>query len=256
MASSPLDKKFIEDVTKSLNFASVRQSNPCRYDKATSACYQRNSEHFSKCSHPIRFCKGDIAAFKPNTDRFLSNSLKIYKANKNDFSLEWLREVGARRGDESIQLAQSNFKKYDSFYFLLLANIIINLEDYVDNQHYTPKFLYNLLRTFESADATGLFKVDKESEIAKKLKSGGLDDQESLLLGNTTIQKCIEHLYPTRYNKMNSSGGTKSIRKKSIRKKSKSKTSRKSRRNSKSKSKSKSKRNSKSRRNSKTRKYK
>ena len=224
MASSPLDKKFIEDVTKSLKFASVRQSNPCRYDKATSACYQRNSEHFSKCSHPIRFCKGDIAAFKPNTDRFLSNSLKIYKANKNDFSLEWLREVGARRGDESIQLAQSNFKKYDSFYFLLLANIIINLEDYVDNQHYTPKFLYNLLRTFESADATGLFKVDKESEIAKKLKSGGLDDQESLLLGNTTIQKCIEHLYPTRYNKMNSSGGKKSTRKKS---KSKSKTSRK-----------------------------
>jgi len=82
MASSPLDKKFIEDVTKSLKFASDRQSNPCRYDKATSACYQRNSEHFSKCSHPIRFCKGDIAAFKTNTDRFLSNSLKIYKANK------------------------------------------------------------------------------------------------------------------------------------------------------------------------------
>ena len=229
--AADLNEQFITSVSGSLTKAAHRQSHPCQFDKANSVCYRQNREHFEKCAHPFHYCAGDIAEFKQNTDYFLAKTFKIYQHHHEHvktnalFSDEWISEVGARRGDTTLQLAQSDFSRYDSFYFYLLANIMINLEEYVDK--YTPKFLYDLLGTFESADATGLFKLNKESPIAQKMASCGLDAVESLLLSNTTIQKCIKNENLVHYNKVELNGGKKktirrgrkTIRRKTIRRK-------------------------------------
>jgi len=191
LSSESLDKQFEVNLTQSLKKAATRQSNNCNYDTEKKACYRKNADHFKECAHKFHYCDGDIHTFKPDTDKFLSVSSKIYKEGNRNFSVRWLSEVGARTGDEQTQFAQSDFNRFDSFYFYFLANLLIHLEEYAEK--YTPEFLIVLLTTFESADATGLFTLSRDSQMDKKLKECGV--KEHWLLGNTTIKDCLQKKY-------------------------------------------------------------
>jgi hypothetical protein len=180
-----LNESFKKAVTSSLKKAYERK--PCPHGER---CYRKNPEHFKEFSHPSnKYSDGDIAAFKDDTDRFLSLSYRIYEQNGGQFSDAWISKISARTGDDNTQFAQSEYDKYDSFYFLLLANIIMNLGKY--EQIYTPEFLKYLLISFESADATGLFDVNRDSTIARKLSEYGVE--EFWLLSNTTILASINN---------------------------------------------------------------
>ena len=201
--ASALDQQFIRDLTESIEKASKRSQ--CPYDNQHKACYRKNPVHFEECSHSIHYCEGDIKAYKPDTDRFLDNSFEIYNSNKRgeyqNFSQAWHTKISARTGDESTQFAQSDYSKHDSFYFLLLANIMTHLKEYVDK--YGTKFLIFLLGTFESDDATGFYTLKKDSAIAQKLQTCGV--REWWLLGNTTIKECVAN--PNKRKRTKSSEG-------------------------------------------------
>jgi len=187
--------KFVKNIRSTLRKASTRREHKCPYDTKETACYRINRQHIKECAHQFHCSEGDIATFKKDTDTFLSISFEIYNEEKErkgyqDFSISWKSEVGARTGDEKIQFAQSDFKRYDSFYFYFLANLLIHLEEYAEK--YTPEFLISLLAEFESSDATGLFTLPIESPMAKKLEYYGV--RENTLLGNTTIQDCLKNM--------------------------------------------------------------
>jgi hypothetical protein len=192
-SASALDQQFIRDLTASIEKAGKRSQ--CPYDNLHKACYRKNPAHFEECSHSIHYCEGDIKAFKPDTDKFLDNSFEIYNIEYQNFSQAWHTKISARTGDESTQFAQSDYRKHDSFYFLLLANIMTHLEEYITN--YGTDFLIFLLGTFESDDATGFYTLDDKtkppkSAISQKLKNCGV--REWWLLGNTTIKECVKNM--------------------------------------------------------------
>jgi hypothetical protein len=207
--NSNFDEIFKRHLTNSLKKAQTRQDNPCSHSSSISKCYRKNPPHIAECAHPFHYCTDDIAVFKSNTDQFLNDSYQIYNENKGNFSLPWLSKVSARTGDEQTQFAQFTYTKFDSFYFMFLANLLLHFEDYITNPkyNYPSYFLTSLLQAFESNDATGLFKVAPDSIFAQKLASYKV--REPTYVGNTTIQECIKNYASDESH----AGGTKSRRK-------------------------------------------
>ena len=224
------DEIFARHLTNSLKKAQTRQDKPCSHSSPNSTCYRKNPKHIAECAHPFHYCMADIAVFKSNTDQFLYDSFQIYKENEGNFSHTWLSKISARTGDEQTQFAQFTYTKFDSFYFMFLANLLLHFEDYITNPkyNYPAYFLISLLQAFESNDATGLFKVAPDSVFAKQLERYGV--REPTYVGNTTIQECIKN-----YASESHAGGSKK-RKRSTRKRKTSKRKTSNRKSSKRKS--------------------
>ena len=193
-----LDSRFDEHVQASLRKAAAKQQ--CPFDNPPiQKCYRKNPVHFEECFH---YCEGDVRTFKPDTDRFISDSYAIYAANANayggQFSIGWNTVVSSRTGDETTQLAVSDFTQHTSLFFLLLANIILNIYEYINeyiDKPYGEEFLKTIMHAIEGADTTGLFPLNTENKtdalIATILQQNGEND---LRLGNTTIKNCIVNI--------------------------------------------------------------
>jgi hypothetical protein len=237
--ASPELKAKLDDIFKVHLLQSLKKAaerSVCPYDKPLplKGCYRENPRHFAECRHQYQHCEGDIQNFKTDTDTFLSDSYNIYVANANahggQFSQQWHSTISARTGDEKTQLAQSNYDVHDSFYFLLLSNIILNINEYIDNyidqpygyidqpygyidqpygyidqpygyidQPYGEMFLTTIMHTIENDDTTGLFPLNKDNKSDKKimriLEDNGVTDMR---LGNTTIEFCIKNIIENR----------------------------------------------------------
>lgn len=195
-----LNEKFITDLNASLQKMDHRHIRVCDYDDVVEGCTRNNPEHFKEFSHTHNYKKGDIQEFKTDTDKFIKNSYNIYKANNNQFSLEWIKKISERTGntdDETgytfDQFAQSIFNDYSTFYFLFLANVILNIDRYIEKTDYD--FLINLFQEFESTDATGLYRIKNHTEIGKIITKWAEDERKNIdyKLGNTTIQNILKN---------------------------------------------------------------
>ena len=195
-----LNKKFIDDLDASLIKMHKRHERVCDYDGVVEGCKRNNPDHFKTISHPHNYKKGDINEFKTDTDKFITNSYNIYKANNNNqFSSEWVSKISERTGnaDETgytlDQFAQSIFNDYSTFYFLFLANVILNIDYYISKTDYD--FLISLFQHLESADATGLYDIKQNTEIGNIMNEWAKDERNNIdyRLGNTTIQNILKN---------------------------------------------------------------
>ena len=189
-----LDEIFLEEITMSLTKAASRKM--CKYDCTGNQCYQKNPDHSSKFSHPNKYSMCDISFFKIDADAFLNNSYTIYNCNKEDFSREWYSEMSARRGAKNEQIATMEYDKYDSLIFLILANIIVNIEEYIEL--YGGKFLMSITSALESSDNTGLFYIDPRTELGKIMTKYSPKDPYThkidYRLGNSTIHLMVTNI--------------------------------------------------------------
>ena len=207
-----LDEKLIADIKNSLKKAESRQT--CKYDCSGTGCYQTNPAHSSKFSHPKNYSMCDISLFKIDTDTFLNNSYTIYECNKGTFSLAWYTEMSAQRGLPNKQLATMEYDKYDSLIFLILANIIVNIKEYI--AHYGAEFLNYMTNSLEASDNTGLFYIKPETPLGKIMTKYSPKDRDThkidYRLGNSTIRLMIIHIIekklikPSSYRKQKSGG--------------------------------------------------
>jgi hypothetical protein len=137
---------------------------------------------------------GDIERFKEDTDRFLLNTYNIYRCNGNDFSIIWHIEVSADRGEPKKQLKTFIFNEYDTFMFYMLANIALNLDDYIE--YFGEEFLGNMLFAFETNDNTGLFPIEKNERLKSFFeKNAGIERDTGRIdyrLSNTTLRAIVD----------------------------------------------------------------
>jgi hypothetical protein len=212
---SSLDEKFVNDIKAGLEKSRGRA--PCKYDCVGQSCYQKNTAHAAKFSHPHNPNVCDIHKFKDETDNFLKNSYNIYKCHHNAFSLPWYTEVSANRGSPHRQLATMEYNRYDSLIFLMLANILLNLKEYL--ALYKKDFLLVLMQALEASDNTGLFKIEPESPLGKIFTKNAAPDPDTgkidYRLGNTTIRGIIKKVASKSPSSSRKAGGRRSTRKRS-----------------------------------------
>jgi len=194
------------------------------------SCYQKNTAHTAKFSHPHNPNVCDIRNFKDETDKFLENSYNIYKCHHNAFSLPWHTEVSANRGSPHRQLATMEYNRYDSLIFLMLANILLNLKIYISK--YGKDFLLILMQALEASDNTGLFKIEPESPLGKIFTKNAAPDPDTgkidYRLGNTTIRGIIKKVASKSPSSSRKAGGRRSTKRKRSRSSSKRSSSKRS----------------------------
>lgn len=198
-----LDIKFVSDLYNSLQKADDYAGEQKREEHAIcphgERCYRQNREHRSE------YHQSEL--FKVDVQNFLTNSKAIFVKNRANpinesapmFSLVWLLNIG-QKGNETedlkCQFNQNLQINYESFYFILLANIVENINEYMDQ--YGADFLIQLLQTFDETSCTGFFETPVGSFYAQKLKecrtqrTGERDDH--FIISNTAIQDCIKNI--------------------------------------------------------------
>ena len=208
-----LNEKFDKELTESITKANMRTA--CHFDPN---CKRKNPFHFTECSHPKQYCEGDIAIFKEDTDNFIANSFTIYNKSEHinkSLSKPWYDRIKNQPEKTIDQFSQSNYKIYNSFYFLLLANIALHLDEYIDQ--YTSKFMSILLFSLEDSGVTGLFQVKSKSTIGTILLGCEVRiDNGKLYLSNTTLKECIKN---KEEEESTAGGGIKTIKRKTIKRK-------------------------------------
>ena len=140
-------------------------------------CNRMNPEHFKAFAHPA-----DSAVlaqpFKFCADKFMAISHKMFKLNDDSFPSEWYITV-------SKFLRESDYTRYDSLYFNILANLCIHHDEYT--ALYPDKMFWNHFYTGleEGAAVTGMFDVQHIPKLSKCL--GDIESVDTRYLSNTAL---------------------------------------------------------------------
>jgi hypothetical protein len=136
-----------------------------------------NPDHFKRFTHPA-----DSAVlaqpFKLCTDKFMAISHKMFKLNVDSFPSEWYMTV-------SEFLRESDYTRYDSLYFNILANLCIHHDEYT--ALYPDKMFWNHFYTGleEGAAVTGMFDVQHMPKLTKCLLD--MHSVDTRYLSNTAL---------------------------------------------------------------------
>ncbi len=146
-------------------------------------CKRMNPDHFKAFAHPT-----DSAVlaqpFKFCADKFMAITYKMYRSNDDFLPDEWFVTV-------SKFLRESDYTRYDSLYFNILANLCIHHDEYT--ALYPDKVFWNRFYTGleEGAAVTGMCDVQR---IRKQIKC--LCDIESVdtrYLSNTALLSSVAY---------------------------------------------------------------
>lgn len=153
-------------------------------------------EHLIQYSHdPRKYNEDLVDKFKPFAERFLALSFpaQTRKDNIGIFIVDWYIKINI--------IKENDYTNFDSYYFLLLANIMINLDEYMEN--FGPIFLLSILAGFEESGVTGLWEIGKKNGlplvdaiIKYKLQNTYTKNTVIDHFGNTVIGLCIKEQYP------------------------------------------------------------
>lgn len=153
-------------------------------------------EHLIQYSHdPRKYNEELVDKFKPFAERFLALSFpaQTRKDNIGIFIVDWYIKINI--------IKENDYTNFDSYYFLLLANIMINLDEYMEN--FGPIFLLSILAGFEESGVTGLWAIGKKNGlplvdaiIKYKLQNTYTKNTVIDHFGNTVIGLCIKEQYP------------------------------------------------------------
>jgi hypothetical protein len=166
-----------------------------------------NPTHLKKYSHP-KYNEEMIADFKSKADTFLDESYKHFQPSTQMFDHEWTCGILIIKAPTVTKLTtvsqttaavKAYYKSFESYYFLLIANIFLHLEEYCANPKYVngPAYLRQLLFTFEEQSVTGTYTVSPISEVGLKLEAFKKTypelDFDPTKFDNTTIRACIKY---------------------------------------------------------------
>jgi hypothetical protein len=122
---------------------------------------------------------------KGMVDNFLTESYKRFTKVENKTTLddEWLCNIYIIKRDANDiknkdgRIIGYHYNEYESYYFLLIANIFLHLEEYCAKYgkdygiDYARSFLIQVLTSFEEQSVTGTYTVPTSSEVGLKLKA-------------------------------------------------------------------------------------
>lgn len=140
-------------------------------------CKRMNPDHFKTFTHPI-----DSAVlaqpFKFCTDKFMAITHKMFKTNDDFMPNDWYMTV-------SEFLRESDYTRYDSLYFNILANLCIHHDEYT--ALYPDKMFWNRFYTGleEGAAVTGMFDVQRIPKLSKCLHD--IKSVDARYLSNTAL---------------------------------------------------------------------
>lgn len=153
-------------------------------------------EHLIQYSHdPRKYNEELVDKFKPFAERFLALSFpaQTRKDNIGTFIVDWYIQITI--------IKVNDYTNFDSYYFLLLANIMINLDEYMEI--FGPIFLLSILAGFEESGVTGLWAIGRKNGlplvdaiIKYKLQNTYTKNTVIDHFGNTVIGLCIKEKYP------------------------------------------------------------
>ena len=140
-------------------------------------CKRMNPDHYQAFAHPTNAVLL-AQPFKLCTDKFMAISHKMFKLNDDGFPSEWYITV-------SKFLRESDYTRYDSLYFNILANLCIHHDEYT--ALYPDKMFWNHFYTGleEGAAVTGMFDVQHVPKLTKCLLDMQSVDQR--YLSNTAL---------------------------------------------------------------------
>jgi hypothetical protein len=140
-------------------------------------CKRMNPDHFKTFSHPT---ESAVLAqpFKFCTDKFIAITHKMFRSNNNSMPNEWYMTV-------SEFLRESNYSRYDSLYFNILANLCIHHDEYA--ALYPDKLFWNHFYTGleEGAAVTGMFDVQHIPKLSKCMLD--MKSVDARYLSNTAL---------------------------------------------------------------------
>ena len=140
-------------------------------------CKRMNPDHFKSFAHPT---DAAILAqpFKLCTDKFMAITHKMFRSNDDFMPNEWYMTV-------SEFLRESDYTRYDSLYFNILANLCIHHDEYT--ALYPDKLFWNHFYTGleEGAAVTGMFDVQHIPKLSKCL--GDIESVDTRYLSNTAL---------------------------------------------------------------------
>lgn len=140
-------------------------------------CNRMNPDHFKAFAHPT-----DSAVlaqpFKFCADKFMAITHKMYKSNDDFLPDGWFVTV-------SKFLRESDYTRYDSLYFNILANLCIHHDEYT--ALYPDKVFWNRFYTGleEGAAVTGMFDVQHMPKLSKCLSD--IESVDTRYLSNTAL---------------------------------------------------------------------
>lgn len=140
-------------------------------------CKRMNPDHYKSFVHPT----DDVLLaqpFKLCTDKFMDISHKMFKLNDDSLPSEWYVTV-------SEFLRESDYTRYDSLYFNILANLCIHHDEYT--ALYPDKMFWNHFYTGleEGAAVTGMFDVQHIPKLTKCLLD--MQSVDERYLSNTAL---------------------------------------------------------------------
>ena len=151
---------------------------PCMYGNE---CYGSTTKHFIDYTHPPEhpFQDSDIEKYQECAYEFLLLGRKIYDSNNNKLHTKWYIIIQK-------YLKESDYKKHDSLYFYILANIACNIEFY--KKRFGKYFLNAVLMGMEEHAVTGMFKVKHGTIVRKCLHKLGVGrERDGYYLSNTAL---------------------------------------------------------------------
>jgi hypothetical protein len=176
-----------------------KKKSPCRDGLD---CVNTDTEHLQRFRHR-KYNPVEIEKFKPAADEFLEVSYPYFNTEtKSSFADEWLCDMYRIKQDANdifdpkTNRVNAAYDEYESYYFLLIANIFLHLEEYYEQYGYD--YLYIMLFLFDQLSVTGSYTVPPDSEVGIKLQAfketyPKLDFDETKL-DNSTIFACLKQL--------------------------------------------------------------
>lgn len=176
-----------------------KKKSPCRDGLE---CVNTDTAHLQRFRHR-KYNPVEIEKFKPAADEFLAVSYSYFNTEtKSSFADEWLCDMYRIKQDANdiidpkTKRVNAAYDEYESYYFLLIANIFLHLEEYYEQYGYD--YLYIMLFLFDQLSVTGSYTVPPDSEVGIKLQAfketyPNLDFDETKL-DNSTIFACIKQL--------------------------------------------------------------
>lgn len=169
----PFQGSFSEllDHCKSLetSFKSLSGKQICMYDPN---CKRANPQHFQQFSHPSLMFK----EFKHCVDEFIRLSHELYIGNNQSFPTKWYSAI--------LKIKETDYTKFDTFYFNILANLCLHSEEYTTN--YVDKLFWNrLLMGMEEQSVTGMYDITSIPVLQECLTN--IRSPDTRYLSNTAL---------------------------------------------------------------------
>ena len=141
------------------------------------SCTHANPEHFREFSHP-QSSQPLARPFKMCADRFIDLSYRIFNSYDHSFPTEWYVVVAEH-------LRETDYTRYDSLYFNILANLCIHHQDFVA-QYPDKQFWQHLYMGMEEGAAvTGMYDVTNIPVLSKCLVD--MASPDTRYLSNTAL---------------------------------------------------------------------